>query len=550
MLSLTLYKNSSEKNKVNKTLTEIITLEGSLLESTSVINPSIKIYLTGERISGYVVEDNAEYVVYNGVKLTFDSFIYDIVLSANYARIADFNRYYFITDIISIRRNIWQIELSCDVLMSYKDDFLKLKAFIGRNEFNYVMDAVDELRDFHYPKSIYYDQITHVDEFTPDEFNTNGALLACVVADDALEQRNTPISYPEDISDNFKLQISSLVQGTNYNLLYYTLSGYEAENSSLLKAIYNNANLQSFVKYLKVYPFYFGSLERYTDVPKPQQESHEEGYWTKNYHIGDKHDIYTLYFTTMPKYNVIVKCMADFILDDFIGYSYTDEWLKSEPYTTVEIWIPFYNFVKLPYVKVHNHELRLYYITTIGDGSTTAIIYDVSDDKILFSSKVECSIDMPTSATNNYENEKKKDALITSTAIGTLSSILSIGFGVGSANPMLVASGVMGGVSTVTKAVTSASQIYETANVGSASVTSGIFNSLKPFIKRTVQTPISLSDEAEYNHLFGKPLKNIKTLSELHGFTKVDDIMIENISNITKNEEETLIALLKEGIVL
>lgn len=546
MLSLTLYKNSSEKNKVNKTLTEIITLEGSLLESTSVINPSIKIFLTGERISGYVIEDNAEFVVYNGVKLTFDSFIYDIVLSANYARIADFNRYYFITDIISIRRNIWQIELSCDVLMSYKDDFLKLKAFIGRNEFNYVMDAVDELRDFHYPKSIYYDQITHVDGFTPDEFNTNGFLLACVVADDASEQKNTPIIYPENISNNFKLQISSILQSENINLLFYDTNG----DSALLKAIYTNSNLQTFVKYLKAFPFYVGDREYYTDEPKPQQTQHEVGYWTRNYHIGDKHDIYVGDTPTMPKYNVLVNCMADFKLDDFIGYSYTDEWLKSEPYTTIELWVPFYNFVKLPYVKIHNHELRLYYITTIGDGSTTAIIYDVDDDKILFSSKVECSVDIPTSTTNNYENEKKKDALITSTAIGTLSSILSIGFGVGSANPMLVASGVMGGVSTVTKAVTSASQIYETANVGSTSVTSGIFNSLKPFIKRTVQTPISLSDEAEYNHLFGKPLKNIRTLSDLHGFTKVDDIMIENISNITKNEEETLIALLKEGIVL
>ena len=114
----------------------------------------------------------------------------------------------------------------------------------------------------------------------------------------------------------------------------------------------------------------------------------------------------------------------------------------------------------------------------------------------------------------------------------------------------MVAGGVMGGVSTVTKAVTSASQIIDTANVASASVTSGVFNSLQPFIKRTVQIPISLSDEAEYNHLFGKPLKNIRTLSTLHGFTKVDDIMIENIPNITKNEEDALIALLKEGVVL
>ena len=546
MLSLTLYKNSSEKNKVNKTLTEIITLEGSLLESTSVINPSIKIYLTGERISGYVVEDNAEYVVYNGVKLTFDSFIYDIVLSANYARIADFNRYYFITDIISIRRNIWQIELSCDVLMSYKDDFLKLKAFIGRNEFNYVMDAVDELRDFHYPKSIYYDAITNtVDEEELDSFSTTfGNILISVLADDASETTRKPAYLPDNIGI-INTKIDSALLGIDNNTLFYSGWYDKYELSRLLKEIYDSESLRSYVKYIKAYPFTFEQIG-YSDGTDP------EGTWSRNFHIGDKDNIYAGNNpgAQQPKYNVIVKCIADFILDDFIGYSYTDEWLNTEPYKIVEIWIPFYNYVKLQYVKIHNHELKLYYLTTIGDGSTTAILYDYTDNKILFSSKVECSIDFALSTTNSYENEKKKDALITSTAIGTLSSVVSTALGVVTSNPVMVAGGVMGGVSTITKAVTSASQIIDTANVASSSVASGVFNSLKPFIRRTVQTPISLSDEAEYNHLFGKPLKNIRTLSELHGFTKVDDIMIENISNITKNEEETLIALLKEGIVL
>lgn len=547
MLSLILYHNSSEQNKVNKDLSEIIKLEGSLLESSSVINPSIQIYLTGERISGYVVEDNKEYVVYNGVKLTFDSFIYEKVLTANYAKMADFNRYYFITDIISVRRNIWRIELQVDVLMSYKADFLKLKAFIGRNEFNYVMDAVDDLRDFHYPKTILYDQIINVDGAEIDEFTIYGSYLASVSADDAKTQSNTPSYQPNDIGTNLHIKITDLIQGINRNLLFYTGTDSQRNMDPLFSAIYENSNLHSFVKYLKAYPFI---IEQDTFSDTPIGETYEEGLFTKNYHIGDKNDIYSVNSCYLPKYNVIVKCMADFILDDTLGYSYQNEWLNAEPYKIIELWVPFYNYVKLPYVKIHNHNLRLYYITTIGDGSTTAIIYDVSDDKILFSSKVECSVDIPISSTNSYENEKKKDALITSTAIGTLSSILSIGFGVGSANPMLVAGGVMGGVSSVTKAVTSASQIYETANVGSSSVTSGILNSLKPFIRTTKQEPISLSDEAKYNHLYGRPLKNIRTLSDLRGFTKVDDIMIENIPNITKNEEDALIALLKEGVVL
>lgn len=546
MLHLTLYNNSSEQNKVNKTLSEIITLEGSLLESTSVIHPSMQIYLTGEKINGYVIDDDSEYVVYNGVKLTFDSFVYDVVLSSNYCKIPEFNRYYFITDITSVRRNIWQIELQVDVLMSYKDDFLKLNAFISRNENWFSLDAVDELRDFHYPKSIYYDAIVnHVPEEDLDSFSTTfGNLIISVLADDGSESARKPMYQPDNIGI-INTKIDSALLGIDNNTLFYSGWYDKYELSDLLKEIYKSESLRSYVKYIKAYPFTF-EQRGYLDGTDP------EGTWSRHFHIGDKDDIYAGNNpgAQQPKYNVIIKCIADFILDESLGYSVTDEWLNAEPYKTVEIWIPFYNFIKVPYVKIHNHELKLYYLTTIGDGSTTAILYDYTDNKILFSSKVECSIDFALSTTNSYENEKKKDALITSTAIGALSSVISTALGVVTSNPVMVAGGVMGGVSTVTKAVTSASQIIDTANVGSASVSSGVFNSLKPFIKRTVQVPIALGNEAEYRHLFGKPLKEIHKLNELSGFTKVDEILIDGIKNITKSEEDTLVALLKEGIIL
>ena len=547
-MKLILYNNHSENNNINKTIIKIIELEGSLLDSTSIINPIIKIYFKPENHKGYVVEDNMEYIVYNGLKITWDSFIYDYVLASNYAYIPEFNRYYFINDIISVRKNIWQIELHVDVLMSYKEYFLKLNAFISRNEFNYVMDAVDELRDFHYPKQIYYDAITHLDGFTPDEFDIQlGQILISVLADDANSSPLHPSRLPNDI-DNIHVNIDNQVQGIDSNTLFYTnpvISGIQDTLNTLLKEIYKSETLRSFVKYIKAYPFRFDG-RKYQDASGDSSQT-----WSMYFHIGEVDNIYAGSMGAyQPHYNVIVKCMADFVLDDILGYSYQNEWLKAEPYTVVELWIPFYNYVKIPYVKVHNHELKLYYITTIGNGDTTAILYDADDNKILWSSKVECSIDFSLSTTNAYENEKKKDALITSTAIGALSSVVSTALGVVTQNPVMVAGGVMGGVSTVTKAVTSASQIFETANVSSASVTSGVFNSLVPYIKRTIQAPITLTDEAEYNHLFGKPLKKIIKLSDLHGFTKVDNIMLDHIPNITRTEEETLIALLKEGIVL
>lgn len=108
-MKLILYNNFSESNKVDKNISKVIELEGSLLEATSLVNPSIKIFFNPEGFNSYVVEDNEQYIIFNGLKITWDSFIYDYVLASNYAYIPEFNRYYFINDIISVKKNIWQL---------------------------------------------------------------------------------------------------------------------------------------------------------------------------------------------------------------------------------------------------------------------------------------------------------------------------------------------------------------------------------------------------------------------------------------------------------
>lgn len=102
-MNIQLCSNTSEKNKINKTITTGITLSGSLRNESNVVNPSIIINI-----------DNP--TVYN------------------YAYIPDFNRYYFITNYISLRTGIWQINLKSDVLMSFKDSILSSEVLINKTE--------------------------------------------------------------------------------------------------------------------------------------------------------------------------------------------------------------------------------------------------------------------------------------------------------------------------------------------------------------------------------------------------------------------------------
>lgn len=114
-MSLILYNNVTEDKKVDKTnyLTNATVMYGNLRKSTSIIRPIIEIE-------------------------------YDGVLNFNYVYMSMFGRYYFITDIISLRTGLWQINLKCDVLMSFKDQILNKEVVVDRQEFNFNDYLLDD----------------------------------------------------------------------------------------------------------------------------------------------------------------------------------------------------------------------------------------------------------------------------------------------------------------------------------------------------------------------------------------------------------------------
>ena len=105
-MNVTLYKNTSEKAKVGKTLASASAHTGTLREGCEVVNPTI------------IVE---------GVNLS----------DFNYMYIPEFHRYYFITGITSVKKGLWQIDGHCDVLESYKEQIKALKAVVERQENEY-----------------------------------------------------------------------------------------------------------------------------------------------------------------------------------------------------------------------------------------------------------------------------------------------------------------------------------------------------------------------------------------------------------------------------
>lgn len=115
---INLYQNKSENNAVNKSLEYITQLTGTLKSDVSILNPIIE-------VSGVVNNLN----------------------NINYCFIPDFNRYYFVVDIVVINDDLIQLSLDVDVLMSFASQITSNYAVIERQEYVYNM----QLRDVNIP---------------------------------------------------------------------------------------------------------------------------------------------------------------------------------------------------------------------------------------------------------------------------------------------------------------------------------------------------------------------------------------------------------------
>ena len=106
-MQINLFTCNAERNRVNKSayLSNRFVLDGALRDSTSAMNISIRVEKSNPVIYHY-----------------------------NYMYIAEFDRYYFIDDISSIRTDLWEISATVDVLMSFKDDILLTNCILDKVE--------------------------------------------------------------------------------------------------------------------------------------------------------------------------------------------------------------------------------------------------------------------------------------------------------------------------------------------------------------------------------------------------------------------------------
>ena len=94
--------NNEPMEKIQKTPRGLFTLSGDLRDESSIVDPV------------FLIE-------------------YQNPINANYAYIAEFQRYYYIRNITAVRTGLWRIELHTDVLKTFSEGILGSPCVVNRS---------------------------------------------------------------------------------------------------------------------------------------------------------------------------------------------------------------------------------------------------------------------------------------------------------------------------------------------------------------------------------------------------------------------------------
>lgn len=106
-----LQSSQSEPHKLNKTISDVLTLTGALKDETSLIDPVFLVKAGLDELAG-----------------------------VNYATVPDLNRRYFIRDIVSVTSALTEIHAHIDVLTTYATRIRSHTAIVDRSQSASVYD--------------------------------------------------------------------------------------------------------------------------------------------------------------------------------------------------------------------------------------------------------------------------------------------------------------------------------------------------------------------------------------------------------------------------
>lgn len=515
MSKIILYKLNCERTRLNKDdyLEEIETVEGKFNNAINIQTPT----------------------------LTIKS---DNILNCNYCYIEDLKRYYFINYHIGLNNNVYTISLIEDELYTFKEDVLKLDAFILRNQYKYNNDLVDSLRSF---KSNYNinKQVFNVSELS-QEISTSTEPNIVISVLNNINQDNEIPEFKSNFSKFFNQQNQFKIPNNLQTNYIMTLDGFNL----FLRALYAESNytdLMGSIIRLTVTPFNLLSnisrgsylLEDPTQAPSEVNGPQKLKITLATTYLlgpmfnpGDPYAYLcsSTWFWAIKKVINIKRYYNDF--RDFNGFS------------VYKMWLPLYGFIDIDDSFI-NKDLTLILAFDINTMEGMRLIND--ENTILKKVDVKIGIDIPLDGDNYYQSVMNGINTTINASLGVIGGTLAGGVTGGGVGAVV---GAVGGITKGTMSMIEATNQKPTSTCTGSFGTGVLVNNMSKDIEVYQITKNILDiDETKYLYQNGKPLQEYAYLKDLYGFTQCNILNLNNI-NASNSELLSLQNILNNGIYL
>lgn len=528
--SMILYRQNSANNVVSKSLTLKAIIQGKFNIPVGLKNINLDL---------------------EGTLIDFDSF--------NYVYIPIFERYYYVNSVQLVTDKIVRYVLGEDVLMSWSTLIKTQSAFITRQESSANRDSlIDNRLPMKDTVSFYYYNPTHLSQknISFSFLNAEGGgstgysvskyniLVSTYTKEQYTNSSPYPISAPlnsglPDISplrsaNSFK----SLIQLESFGALINACVKDDTTASYVLSAIWLPFNPIGVFPHTQLSTkgvFANGKVLDGTNGGTWENYGSEtlpvNGYWI--------HDGVSPYLIA-----------GDFYFNNNGGISINDGIKIYKPYSTWEIYVPFVGWVEVDINKVLSKRIQIIYGLDLDTGLSTVYIYNWTDKVVIWSTSCQIGIKLNISTSNELENTKQKQANDLNMILGALSSVVSIGIGVATENPVAMVGGVLSAGKTIASAVNANNMIFDRASMNFGTSNTALYSNKDVQVRRCYHDAVSI-DASLYAKINGYPANTYSSLSTLSGYTEIGDIQF-NPSNyaISQDEINEIVALLRNGVIL
>ena len=434
-MKITLYCYNKVRNIINKNIevnneSTLEITDFKLLNDNDMDNPQFLINLDDNKITKY-----------NYVK--FEPY-YDSVEQSN----IDYARYYYIDSYQYTKGTMFLITCTIDYLYTYANVINNQTLLIER-----------------YSGLLSQDDYALGTRKNPTLYDSNLPKKDIITLKNAAVEQKLNFDFNSDYSNSGSILITTISNNLSYGLspngntggvsgyalldsTYLREATYLIDSDDLLwigKTIFENNTLNTYVKGLIKLPF-VRDRENLESTPVSISLGNEVIKHNENDVKGVINKIqYGSYLVS------VIDCTKATLNNDKNLYNSNCKWIIS---------LPCYKTIQLDFTECVNSIIEVYYIVNYVTGQAVVKLLNTTEHKIIYQDVFQLGRQLAFNTSNQRQNENTSTSLALNTILSSVGSSIAVIGGVASGNPLAIAGGVLGGVKTITGAITGFNNIY------------------------------------------------------------------------------------------